>query len=261
MKKIVKIIEVIIGIIILLGIIFFAIDYNRAKNNEQPMFCVQIDEANDGGTKIYLGLGYKVIDFNTLSGFDDVKIGTWFMDYDDFNDEINIVEHDDRKIIQEELSDYKKKVNFYLKSHLDNKVINKIRNNEKITKKDIENLEQILFDDLNSNSNEFKINYNDESLVLLVRKTVGLSKEAIDREFSKYINENELNFEQTRFVNLIKNYIMKNGVIDKRILNEDPFTNYGSITELFEGQINILQIIVMIIDLINQNGCFRDESS
>ena len=181
--------------------------------------------------------------------------------YTDFNDEINIVEHDDRKIIQEELSDYKKKVNFYLKNHLDNKVINKIRNNEKITKKDIENLEQILFDDLNSNSNEFKINYNGESLVLLVRKTVGLSKEAIDREFSKYINENELNFEQTRFVNLIKNYIMKNGVIDKRILNEDPFTNYGSITELFEGQINILQIIVMIIDLINQNGCFRAESS
>ena len=179
--------------------------------------------------------------------------------YTDFNDEINIVEHDDRKIIQEELSDYKKKVNFYLKNHLDNKVINKIRNNEKITKKDIENLEQILFDDLNSNSNEFKINYNDESLVLLVRKTVGLSKEAIDREFSKYINENELNFEQTRFVNLIKNYIMKNGVIDKRILNEDPFTNYGSITELFEGQINILQVIVMIIDLINQNGCFRQE--
>ena len=72
--------------------------------------------------------------------------------------------------------------------------------------------------------------------------------------------ENELNVEQTRFVNLIKNYIMKNGVIDKRILNEDPFTNYGSITELFEGQINILHIIVMIIDLINQNGCFRQEN-
>lgn len=88
MKKIVKTIGVIIGILIILGIIFFAIDYNRAKNNEQPMFCVQIDEANDGGTKIYLGLGYKVIDFNTLSGFDDVKIGTWLMNYEDFNDEI-----------------------------------------------------------------------------------------------------------------------------------------------------------------------------
>ena len=90
MKKGVKIVGIIIGIISLLEIIFFAIDYNRAKNNEQPMFCVQIDETNDGGTKIYLGLGYKVIDFNTLSGFDDVKIGTWFMNYDDFNEERKI---------------------------------------------------------------------------------------------------------------------------------------------------------------------------
>ena len=87
MKKGVKIVGIIIGIISLLEIIFFAIDYNRAKNNEQPMFGVQIDEANDGGTKIYLGLGYKVIDFNTLSGFDDVKIGTWLMNYEDFNEE------------------------------------------------------------------------------------------------------------------------------------------------------------------------------
>ena len=90
MKKSVKIVGIILGIIIALGIIFFAIDYNRARNNEQPMFCVQIDEVNDGGSKIYLGLGYKVIDFNTLSGFDDVKIGTWFMNYDDFNEERKI---------------------------------------------------------------------------------------------------------------------------------------------------------------------------
>ncbi len=69
MKKSVKIVGIILGIIFLLGIIFFAIDYNRAKNNEQPMFCVQIDEVNDGGSKIYLGLGYKVIDFNISSGF------------------------------------------------------------------------------------------------------------------------------------------------------------------------------------------------
>ena len=90
MKKGVKIVGIILGIIIALGIIFFAIDYNRARNNEQPMFCVQIDEVNDGGSKIYLGLGYKVIDFNTLSGFDDEKIGTWFMNYDDFNEERKI---------------------------------------------------------------------------------------------------------------------------------------------------------------------------
>ena len=177
--------------------------------------------------------------------------------YTDFNDDINIVEHDDRKIEQIELSDYKKKVNFYLKNHLDNEVINKIRNNEKISQDDINKLQNVLFNELNSNPEEYKLNYNDESLVLLVRKTVGLSKEAIDREFSKYINENELNVEQTRFINLIKNYIMKNGVIDKKILNEDPFANYGGILQLFDGQMNLIQILIAIIDLINLNGGFK----
>jgi type I restriction enzyme R subunit len=110
---------------------------------------------------------------------------------------------------------------------------------------------------LNSNENEFNLNYNNESLILLVRKTVGLSKEAIDILFAKYINENELSVEQTRFVNLIKNYIVKNGVIDKRILNEDPFTSYGSITDIFNGNMNIIQIIVMIINMINENGCYK----
>ena len=97
MKKGVKIVGIILGIIILLGIIFFAIDYNRARNNEQPMLCVQIDEVNDGGTKIYLGLGYKVIDFNTLSGFDDVKIGTLLINYDDFNDEKQVYDDEFEK--------------------------------------------------------------------------------------------------------------------------------------------------------------------
>ena len=97
MKKGVKIVGIILGIIILLGIIFFVIDYNRAKNNEQPMFCIQIDEVNDGGTKIYLGLGYKVIDFNTLSGFDDVKIGTLLINYVDFNEEKQVYDEEFEK--------------------------------------------------------------------------------------------------------------------------------------------------------------------
>ena len=63
------------------------------------------------------------------------------------------------------------------------------------------------------------------------------------------------------FINLIKKYIMKNGVIDKRILNDDPFTNYGSILQLFEGQINIIHIIIAIIDLINGNGCFKQQEN
>ena len=90
MKKWLKVIGLILGIIALLGIIFFVIDYNRVKNQEKPIFCIQNPSGiiNDGGTIEYFGLGYKVIDFHTLAGFDDIKIGTWLMDYNDFEEEM-----------------------------------------------------------------------------------------------------------------------------------------------------------------------------
>lgn len=89
MKKYLKHICIGISLVVLLGIIFFAIDYNRAINKERPIFCILKDEVNDGGTRIYLGLGYKVIDFHTINGFYETKIGTYFMKYEDFDDEIS----------------------------------------------------------------------------------------------------------------------------------------------------------------------------
>ena len=78
MKKYLKVIGVILGVIVILGIIFFAVDYARVQKQEKPIFCIQNPAGiiNDGGTIEYFGLGYKVIDFHTLAGFDDIKIGT-----------------------------------------------------------------------------------------------------------------------------------------------------------------------------------------
>jgi len=176
--------------------------------------------------------------------------------YTDFSDEINIIEDGTHLNTSEEFNDYKEKVNFYLRNHIDNPIIQKIRNNEKISPSEISELEGILFNDLNSSKEEYNTNYKNESLILLIRKTVGLSEEAIDNEFAKFSNQYELNSEQTRFVDLIKKYIMKNGVMDKRILNDDPFTNYGSMVEIFKNNENLLRIIIAIINLINLNGEF-----
>ena len=88
MKKGLKIVLIILVIIIILGIVFFAIDYNRVQKQEKPIFCIKVGTLLDGGTVEYLGLGYKVIDFHTVAGFDDIKIGTWFMNYNDFDEEI-----------------------------------------------------------------------------------------------------------------------------------------------------------------------------
>ena len=61
MKKVLKVILIIIVVFIALAMVFFLTDVSRAKNGEDPIFCILEDEVNDGGTKIYFGLGYKVI--------------------------------------------------------------------------------------------------------------------------------------------------------------------------------------------------------
>lgn len=88
MKKLIKIIGIVFVIIILLGFIFCIVDYNKIKNGNKPIFCFKKIEYQDGGTNEYIGLGYKIIDFNTLLGYDEIKIGSWFMKYGDFDNEI-----------------------------------------------------------------------------------------------------------------------------------------------------------------------------
>ena len=92
MKNKIKTILIILFIIIVLGIVFYIVDSNRAKNNQKPLFCIKTGTLLDGGTIEYLGIGYKVIDFHTLAGFDDVKIGSWSTDYDDFRNEMKVYE-------------------------------------------------------------------------------------------------------------------------------------------------------------------------
>ena len=91
MSKKGKVLFIILGVIILVWIIFFMVDYFMVKNNRKPIFCILRSEVNDGGTKEYIGLGYKVIDFHKFQGenkyYDDIKIGTIFMKYEDFKDE------------------------------------------------------------------------------------------------------------------------------------------------------------------------------
>ena len=94
LNKNIKIICMCLIVIVIAGIIFFIVDYNRVKNNLRPVFCIEnpVNAVKDGGTVEFLGLGYKVIDFHTVAGFDDIKIGTWFMNYNDFDSEMRAYE-------------------------------------------------------------------------------------------------------------------------------------------------------------------------
>lgn len=82
-----KVLSIFLAILVVLIAVFFIVDYSKVKNQELPMFCIKSSVMEDGGTVEYYGLGYKVIDFNTIEGFDEIKIGSWFMKYNDFSKE------------------------------------------------------------------------------------------------------------------------------------------------------------------------------
>ena len=83
MKKTLIIIGVILIVLVVIALTFFGVDYFRVQNQENPIFAIKTDEVNDGGSIIYTGLGYKVIDYNRLDGYDEIKIGSIFMKYED----------------------------------------------------------------------------------------------------------------------------------------------------------------------------------
>ncbi|MDQ0253932.1 hypothetical protein J2S74_001305 [Evansella vedderi] len=58
---------------------------------------------------------------------------------------------------------------------------------------------------------------------------------------------------QLRFVKLIIDYVVKNGTLEKRVLQEDPFRSLGSVTELFRDNIDDARKIISVIDTINKN--------
>ena len=60
----------------------FWTDYFCIKRFDRPIFMIKINHYKDGGTKEYYGLGYKLIDYHLLNGYDKKHLGTWFMKYD-----------------------------------------------------------------------------------------------------------------------------------------------------------------------------------
>ena len=165
MKKVLKVIGIILGVLIILGLIFFVVDYNRVKNNERPIFCIHnpAGAMNDGGTVEFFGLGYKVIDFRTLAGFDDIKIGTWFMDYNDFNEEMKVYE----KKFEEKLQ----KNDYNIENNVFNARIKEIREYNGITTILIEGLES---NDINHRG-EFDLSVDKDTELLWKEAKIELS--------------------------------------------------------------------------------------
>jgi type I restriction enzyme R subunit len=150
----------------------------------------------------------------------------------------------------DEFQSYRKKVDAYLRDYENDLVVHKLRFNKELTEHDCRHLEHVLWEELGSEA-DYRREFGDEPLLKLVAGMVGLDMSAANALFSEFINDQTLDGNQLEFVQRIVRHIVANGYIEKSALNEHPFTRHGTLIDLFEGKVDVVQEIVKRIDQLN----------
>lgn len=170
-----------------------------------------------------------------------------------FDDDILSVSWKESELETDDLKNYKSKAEYYIRQHQDNEVIMKLKSNIPLSHSDIEVLEKILWSELGTKE-DYEKEYGSKPLGEFVRGIVGLDMNAAKTAFSEYLNGNNLDSRQIYFVNQIIEHIVHNGILkDRSILLDSPFTDMGSLSEIFTD-LNVLNGIMKIIDRINENA-------
>lgn len=170
-----------------------------------------------------------------------------------FDDEILSIDWNESELESDDLKNYKAKAEFYVRQHQDNEVIAKLKSNVPLNADDVKVLEQILWNELGSKE-DYEAEFGKKPLGEFVREIVGLSMNAAKAAFADYLNDINLDSRQIYFVNQIVEYIVHNGLMkDLSVLQESPFTDKGSVVEVFTD-LSVWAGIRKIIEQVNANA-------
>lgn len=170
-----------------------------------------------------------------------------------FEDDLLSIEWNESELENDELKNYKAKAEFYIRQHQDNIAIVKLKTNKPLTSTDIGTLEEILWKEVGTKQ-DYENEFGTKPLGEFVREIVGLDMNAAKEAFSEYLTNTNLDSRQIYFVNQIVEYIVYNGMMkDLSVLQEAPFTDQGSIVEIFTD-LNVWMGIRRVIDNINSNA-------
>ena len=170
-----------------------------------------------------------------------------------FDDEILSMEWKESELENDDLKNYKAKAEYYVRQHQDNEVIAKLKGNVPLTSADIKVLEKILWSEIGTKQ-DYEAEFGEKPLGEFVREIVGLDMAAAKTAFAEYLDETNLDSRQIYFVNQIVEFIVQNGMMkDLSVLQEAPFTDQGSIVELFTDMA-VWMGIRRAIEQVNRNA-------
>ena len=176
------------------------------------------------------------------------------MHYDtNFDDEILSVDWKESELENDDLKNYKAKAEFYVRQHMNDVVIAKLKSNVPLTAEDVQALEKALWNEVGTKQ-DYEAEYGQKPLGEFVREIVGLDMNAAKEAFAQYLTDASLDSRQIYFVNQIVEYIVHNGMMkDLSVLQEAPFTDHGSIVEVFTD-LTVWMGIRNTIEKINSNA-------
>lgn len=170
-----------------------------------------------------------------------------------FDDEILAIDWKESELENDDLKNYKAKAEFFVRQHQDNAAIAKLKSNQPLTSADVKELEKILWSEVGTKQ-DYVEEYGDKPLGEFVREIVGLDMGAAKAAFAEYLDNVNLDARQIYFVNQIVEYIVHNGVMkDFSVLQESPFTDQGSIVEIFTD-LSVWLGIRKAIEAVNANA-------
>jgi type I restriction enzyme R subunit len=122
---------------------------------------------------------------------------------------------------------FRAKAEAYLREHLENLALQRLRRNKQLTSDDLTELEQML---VASGGQQVDVAWATEQgggLGIFIRNLVGLDRSAAIEAFENYLDGTRFSADQVRFVNLIVDELTKNGVMEPARLFESPYTDHA----------------------------------
>jgi type I restriction enzyme, R subunit len=170
--------------------------------------------------------------------------------YTDFKDEVVSVKNEEAIHIPKMTGvQYAKKVNDYLRDHLNHIVIHRLRTNQPLTVEDLKSLEatlvQIGEEDGETLLFDLLARSESPSLAHFVRCLVGMDRSAAQAAFSQFLSDRSLTPHQIRFVELVIDQLTARGMLDASALYEPPFSllHAGGPDALFVGKDKVISAV------------------
>ena len=183
----------------------------------------------------------------------------------DFEDTYISTEVKDINVFASAYINSKEKFQKYLDKNKSLLSIKKLRNNIELDEDDLKELKKVLYSNeevnlevlKNENNSEIEkissLYGENESFGIFIRSLIGLDREAINKEFSEFLNKEKFNSNQIELINLIIENIVKYGAYSKSEIPKLSNDILGkSIDNIFTDR-NDLQKIVDIVNKINSN--------